>query len=31
MITNIGLGIKTDKFHEFWWIYVFSMVYLEIR
>ena len=28
---NIGLGVETDKFHKFWWIYVFSRVYLENR
>jgi hypothetical protein len=23
MITNKGLGVKTNKFHEFWWICIF--------
>jgi hypothetical protein len=26
---NIGLGVWTNKFFEFWWIYVFSRVYPE--
>ena len=29
IITNKGLGVLTNKFHEFWWIYIFYRVYSE--
>ena len=31
MITNKGLGGSTNKFHEFWGIYIFCRVYSENR